>query len=65
MKESEQMARARAACPCQISYGIAFACPATMLPRMGEKLVIQGPCEPIPYLMPVSFECPRHIIMGW
>ncbi len=53
------------ACPCERAYGTAFACPATLLPRIADKMVIRGPVETIPYPMPLEFICPRHEIMGW
>jgi hypothetical protein len=64
-RADDRIIRARAACACEPAWGIAFACPATCLPRIGHKLIVRGETCPIPYPLPVSFECPRHEIMGW
>ncbi len=61
----QRMACAREACACDPVYGIAFACPATLLPRMGQMVLQRGPICDIPHIMPMRFECPRHEIMGW
>ncbi len=60
-----RIALARQQCPCDPAYGIAFVCPATQLPRIGDKMIATGPIESIPYPMPIKFECPRHTVMGW
>jgi hypothetical protein len=65
MTTCNRMELARQACACEPAWGIAFACPATTLPRIGPKLIIQGPCEQIRKVLPMHFECPRHEIMGW
>ena len=62
---SERIQAALRACACDRAYGIAFACPVTLLPRMGMMVLERGPTCDIPHLMPMCFECPRHVIMGW
>lgn len=61
----QRLATARQACDCDHVYGIVFACPATLLPRMGQMVLQRGDICDIPHVMPMRFECPRHVIMGW
>lgn len=61
MLPNERFARARAACDCPPTYGIAISCPMATLEPL--PLVIQGDvCE---VQQRAEFVCPRHEIMGW
>ena len=58
----DRINRALSVCACERNSGIVFPCPGTLLPDIGDKLMIRGPCEHV-NLPPRPFECPRHVIM--
>lgn len=61
----KRLEMARQACACEPIYGIVYACPATLMPRMGQMVLQRGAICDILHVMPFRFQCPRHEIMGW